>query len=74
MPPSSHFSLDLRAAPPQAALDTISACLPAQRQTMLFSATVAPGVQAAALRFLKPDYKMVDTVGEDEGATNPQAR
>jgi ATP-dependent RNA helicase MSS116 len=40
------------------------------RHTLLFSATVPPGVTDVAHRFLRPGYAFVDTVGADESATH----
>lgn len=45
---------------------------PAGRQTLLFSATVPEAVKSVAHRFLRQGYPMVDTVGKDDSATNPQ--
>jgi ATP-dependent RNA helicase MSS116 len=39
---------------------------PASRQTLLFSATVPANVQAIANRALRPGYRYIDTVGEEE--------
>jgi ATP-dependent RNA helicase MSS116, mitochondrial len=57
------------------ALNEIRRVLPlssAGRQTLLFSATVPPGVTSVAQKFLKRDAPLIDTVGEDSTATNPQ--
>ena len=45
---------------------------PPGRQTMLFSATVPEAVKTVAHRLLREGYPMVDTVGKDDSATNPQ--
>ena len=63
----------------------IQSCLPAAaaapgaagqrgpgRQTMLFSATVPEAVKSVAHRLLRVGYPMVDTVGKEDTATNPQ--
>jgi hypothetical protein len=42
------------------------------RQTMLFSATVPEAVKSVAHRLLRVGYPMVDTVGSEDTATNPQ--
>jgi hypothetical protein len=44
----------------------------AGRQTMLFSATVPEAVKSVAHRLLRVGYPMVDTVGKEDTATNPQ--
>lgn len=57
------------------ALNDIRAVLPSSsdgRQTLLFSATVPPGVTTVAQKFLKRGAPLIDTVGEDATATNPQ--
>eukprot|EP00899_Mesostigma_viride_P003550 jgi/Mesvir1/13196/Mv06156-RA.1 len=46
-------------------LDTIRAALPPARQTLLFSATVAPEVRQMADASLRRGYAYVDTVGEE---------
>jgi ATP-dependent RNA helicase MSS116 len=51
------------------ALDIICGALPAGRQTLLFSATVPPGVKTVAQRFLRRDHVFVDTVGDDSPHT-----
>ncbi len=59
----------------EAQLNAIRDALPpasAGRQTLLFSATVPEAVKKVAHRFLRVGYPMVDTVGEDDTATNPQ--
>jgi ATP-dependent RNA helicase MSS116, mitochondrial len=63
--------LDMGFAP---ALDKIRDALPpvGARQTLLFSATVPEAVKSVALRFLRPGFPLVDTVGADDTATNPQ--
>jgi len=42
------------------------------RQTLLFSATVPEAVKTVAHRLLRVGYPLVDTVGSDDTATNPQ--
>ena len=50
----------------------IQGTLPKGRQTFLFSATVPEPVKSVAHRLLKVGYPMVDTVGKEDTATNPQ--
>ena len=57
-------------APPPPA--TPGAVRPPGRQTMLFSATMPPAVRTVATRFLRANYPLVDTIGADDTATNPQ--
>lgn len=45
---------------------------PPGRQSLLFSATVPEPVKAVAHRFLRTGYPLIDTVGANETATNPQ--
>lgn len=40
------------------------------RQTLLFSATFAPEVKTVANTFLRPKYKIIDTVGDDVEQTH----
>lgn len=47
---------------------------PILRQTLLFSATVPPGVLDVAHRFLRHGYAMVDTVGEDDHQVSTRRR
>ena len=62
-----------RACPRGAPAPTSATALrPAGRQTLLFSATVPEGVKMVAHRLLRQGYPMVDTVGADDSATNPQ--
>jgi ATP-dependent RNA helicase MSS116 len=53
-------------------LDKILAALPAQRQTLLFSATLPPSVRAIAQAALRRDHVFVDTVGDEAAQTNAQ--
>lgn len=53
-------------------LEKILACLPHARQTLFFSATLPPSVRAVAAAALQKDHTFVDTVGEEESATNAQ--
>ncbi|GJP78432.1 hypothetical protein CLOP_g8730 [Closterium sp. NIES-67] len=59
------FAKDLRA---------IMAQLPAARQTLLFSATLPREVQAMSANVLRPNFKHVDVVGEEDADTNIQVR
>lgn len=43
---------------------------PPSRQTLLFSATIPPSVNEIASLALRPNYKFVDTVGEDAEQTH----
>ena len=57
-------------------IDAIISKLPrvAARQTQLYSATFPPDVKAMSARTLKPDYVMVNTVGESEEATHQHVK
>ena len=56
-------------------VDRILGYVPANRQTLLFSATVSAEIEAVASRSLRPGYRYVDCVGEeDTGATNLQVK
>jgi ATP-dependent RNA helicase MSS116, mitochondrial len=59
---------------PSAAYPSAPAPSGPRRQTLLFSATVPPGVLEVAHRFLRPGYTLVDTVGADESQTNLNVR
>jgi ATP-dependent RNA helicase MSS116 len=54
------------------ALDAIVGYLPPsrKRQTLCFSATVAPAVRHVANAFLRPGYAFIDTVGEEAEQTH----
>lgn len=47
-------------------LEQIVNCLPKERQTFLFSATVSPQIQKIAKNFLKPNYSFIDCVPKNE--------
>ena len=66
----SKIQASLPAAAPAPAYP--SAPRPAGRQTLLFSATVPENVKTIAHRLLRIGYPMIDTVGKDDSATNPQ--
>jgi ATP-dependent RNA helicase MSS116 len=53
-------------------IDRILAFLPnkASRQTLLFSATVAPSIQQIAAAAMRPGYSFIDTVGADTDQTH----
>ena len=54
------------------ALDKIMTYLPNKqgRQTLLFSATVPPSIQAMGPKFLRQGYQYIDTVGEEAPQTH----
>jgi len=54
------------------AIDKISQTLsaPSKRHTLLFSATVAPAIQAIASQTLRQGYSFIDTVGESATQTH----
>ena len=54
------------------AIEKILKFLPASRQTLLFSATMPQSVQSVAGLALRKGYSFVDTVGEEQAATNSQ--
>ena len=53
-------------------IEKILRFLPTHRQTLLFSATLPSGVQQVAGLALRDGFKYIDTVGEDDTATNVQ--
>jgi superfamily II DNA/RNA helicase len=57
------------------AIEKILRYVPANRQTLLFSATVSDDIKRIAAKSLRPGHVFVDCVGENDtdSATNPQA-
>lgn len=55
-------------------IERILSFLPTARQTLLFSATMPQAVHQVAGLALKKNYAFVDTVGEDNVATNDQVQ
>ncbi|EFN51650.1 hypothetical protein CHLNCDRAFT_59143 [Chlorella variabilis] len=56
------------------AIEKILSFLPKSRQTLLFSATMPQAVQQVAGLALKKQHAFIDTIGEEDSATNTQAR
>ena len=54
------------------AIEKILGFLPRTRQTLLFSATMPQSVQQVAGLALKKEYKFIDTIKEEDAATNVQ--
>ncbi|GAX86331.1 hypothetical protein CEUSTIGMA_g13743.t1 [Chlamydomonas eustigma] len=61
----SSFSGDIK---------TILSACPNRSQTLLFSATLQETTQKMLSSILQPDYKLVDTVPDGEGASNVQVK
>lgn len=53
-------------------IEKILTFLPKERQTLLFSATLPVGVKQVAGLALKPDHAFINTVSEEDAATNVQ--